>query len=131
MRTGEAAFLGFSPSDILVDRTRVSALPICPISQRTFNWLNFLALTFVLQVQMKNSVPLILTFTIFYSKVKIFLYRLFRSERRHFVDPDVGCRTQVLHTLQDVPAQSLHGFCLPNPTYSFNINLAVVSLTTL
>ena len=32
MITGEAAFLGFSPSDILVDRTRVSALYICPIS---------------------------------------------------------------------------------------------------
>ena len=43
MRTGQAAFLGFSPSDILVDRTRVSALLFCPISQRTFVWLNFLA----------------------------------------------------------------------------------------
>ena len=36
MRTREAVFLGFSPSDILVDRTRVSALHICPISQHTF-----------------------------------------------------------------------------------------------
>ena len=32
---------GFNPSDILVDRTRVSAMPICPISQRTFVWPNF------------------------------------------------------------------------------------------
>ena len=50
MRTGEAAFLGFSPSDISVDCTRVSALPICPISQRTLVWLNFLALKIFLQV---------------------------------------------------------------------------------
>ena len=41
MRSGEAAFLGFSPFDILVDRTRVSALPICLISQHTFVWLIF------------------------------------------------------------------------------------------
>ena len=46
MMTGEAAFLGFSPSDILVDCTRVSAMPICPNSQRTFVWLCFLALIF-------------------------------------------------------------------------------------
>ena len=36
MVTGEAAFLGFSPSDVFVDRIRVSALPICLISQHTF-----------------------------------------------------------------------------------------------
>ena len=36
MMTGEAAFRGFSPSDILVERTKISALPICPI---TFVWL--------------------------------------------------------------------------------------------
>ena len=41
--TGEGGFLGFSPSDILVDRTRVSELSICPISQCTFVSLNFLA----------------------------------------------------------------------------------------
>ena len=49
MRWWEAAFLDFSPSDILVDHTRVSALPICPIcpiSQRTFVWFNFLAKIF-------------------------------------------------------------------------------------
>ena len=40
MRAGEAAFLGFSFSDILVDRTRVLALPICPISHLTFVWIN-------------------------------------------------------------------------------------------
>ena len=33
-------------SDILVDRTRVSAMCICPISQHTFFWLNFLAYNF-------------------------------------------------------------------------------------
>ena len=32
MRTGQAAVLEFSPSDILVDHTTVSALPICPTS---------------------------------------------------------------------------------------------------
>ena len=37
---GEAAFLGFSHSDILVDRTRVSVMPISPVSQHTFVWLN-------------------------------------------------------------------------------------------
>ena len=52
MRTGEAAFLGFNPSDILVDRTRVSALPICPIIAHTFVWLNFLAQTFFLKSSM-------------------------------------------------------------------------------
>ena len=50
MRKGKAAFLGFSPSDILVDRTRVSALAFCPISQHTVVWLNFLALQNVLHV---------------------------------------------------------------------------------
>ena len=44
MMTGEAAFLGFSSSDILVDCSRVSAMSICPISQRTFVWLNLSAL---------------------------------------------------------------------------------------
>ena len=44
MMTGEAAFLGFSPSDILIECTGVSEMPICPISQRTFVWPNFLAL---------------------------------------------------------------------------------------
>ena len=43
MRSREADFLGFSPSDMLVDRTRGSALPICPITQHTFVWLNCLA----------------------------------------------------------------------------------------
>ena len=40
MMTGEAAFLGFSLSDILVDHTGISAMPIYPISQCTFVWLN-------------------------------------------------------------------------------------------
>ena len=40
--TGEAAFLGFSPSDILVGRTRVSAMSISPIRQGTFSWPIFL-----------------------------------------------------------------------------------------
>ena len=35
MKTGETDFLGFSLSDILVDRTGVSVMPICPISQHT------------------------------------------------------------------------------------------------
>ena len=43
MMTGKAAFLGFSPSDILVDYTGVSAIPICPISQCNFVWLFFKA----------------------------------------------------------------------------------------
>ena len=43
MMTGKAAFLGFSSSDILVVRTRVSAMCIC---QHTFAWLNFLAYIF-------------------------------------------------------------------------------------
>ena len=34
-------FPPFSPSDILVDRTGVSVMPSCPISQRTFVWLSF------------------------------------------------------------------------------------------
>ena len=34
--TGKAAFLGFSPFDILVDCIGVSAMPVCPISQCTF-----------------------------------------------------------------------------------------------
>ena len=42
MRTGQAAVLGYSPSDILVDRTTNSALPICPTSQCTFVGPNFL-----------------------------------------------------------------------------------------
>ena len=42
--------LGFSPSDILVDWTRVSAMPICPISRSNFVWLKFFALTKLLQV---------------------------------------------------------------------------------
>ena len=42
--SGEAALLSFSPSDILVDRTRLSAMPICPISQHSLVWLNLLAL---------------------------------------------------------------------------------------
>ena len=46
----EAALLSFSPFDILVDRTRLSAMPICPISQHTLFWLNFLALKKILQV---------------------------------------------------------------------------------
>ena len=50
MRAGEGAFLGFSPSYILVDRTKVLALPIYPISQRTFVWLNSLTLKKILQV---------------------------------------------------------------------------------
>ena len=41
MRTGKTAFLGFSLSNILVYCTGVSALPICPISQRTFFLPNF------------------------------------------------------------------------------------------
>ena len=41
MKTGEAAFLGFSPSDILVERTRVSTLPLCQTSCPTFAWLIF------------------------------------------------------------------------------------------
>ena len=40
MMTGEAAFLGFSLSDILVNHTGISAMPICPISQCTFVWLH-------------------------------------------------------------------------------------------
>ena len=39
MRTGY--FLGLSPSDILVDCTRVSTCPICPINKCTFVWHNF------------------------------------------------------------------------------------------
>ena len=42
--TGKAAFLGCTPSDMLVDRSGVSAIPICQIRQRTFVWLNFLTL---------------------------------------------------------------------------------------
>ena len=38
-RTGY--FLGLSPSDILVDCTRVSASPICPINKCSFIWHNF------------------------------------------------------------------------------------------
>ena len=41
MRTGKAGFLGFSPCDILIGRTRISALPVCLISQYTFGWLIF------------------------------------------------------------------------------------------
>ena len=41
MSIGEAAFLSFSPSDILVDHTRVSALPICSSALCTFVWPNF------------------------------------------------------------------------------------------
>ena len=41
MMTGEAAFLGFSPSDILVDGTGVSVMPISPICKGSFVWLNF------------------------------------------------------------------------------------------
>ena len=50
--TGESAFLGFSTSDILVDRTGGSAMPICPISQRTFVRLKFLALKKILKFSM-------------------------------------------------------------------------------
>ena len=49
MMTEETAFLGFSPSDILVNRTRVAALSLCPISQRTFVQL-FFQLKIFLQV---------------------------------------------------------------------------------
>ena len=38
MRTDEAALLGLIPSDIFVHRTTVSAVLICPFSQRTFSW---------------------------------------------------------------------------------------------
>ena len=44
MMTGEAAWLGFSSSDIFVDRTGVSELHFSPNSQRTFVSPNFLAL---------------------------------------------------------------------------------------
>ena len=40
MRTGEVALLGFIPSDMFVDHTTVSAVPICPFSQRTLQVLN-------------------------------------------------------------------------------------------
>ena len=50
MMTREAAFLGFSLFDILIDRTGVSAMHICPISQRTFDWLIFFSLKKILQV---------------------------------------------------------------------------------
>ena len=46
MRTGQAAFLGFSISELLADCTRVLAFPICPTNQCTFVWLNFLPLQF-------------------------------------------------------------------------------------
>ena len=52
MMTGEAAFLGFSPSDILVGFTRVSAIPISPIGQGTFAWPNFFTLKKILKFSM-------------------------------------------------------------------------------
>ena len=51
MMTGDAAFLGFSTSDILVEFTRVSVVPICPISLRTFVWLMFLDFLKIFKVQ--------------------------------------------------------------------------------
>ena len=46
MMSGDPALLGLSPSDILVDCTRVSAMSIgqISISISTLVWLNFLAL---------------------------------------------------------------------------------------
>ena len=37
--TGEAAFLNFSHFDTFIGRAGVSAMPICPISQRNLIWL--------------------------------------------------------------------------------------------
>ena len=45
-------FLDLSPSDILVDRTRVSACPICPIKECTFVWHNFSPYNFVFKFVM-------------------------------------------------------------------------------
>ena len=42
LRSGKAAFISFRPFDIFVDCTRVSAMPIFPISQHTFVWITFL-----------------------------------------------------------------------------------------
>ena len=50
MITGKAAFLGFNTFDILGGSNGVLAMPICPISQRTLVWINFLDLKKNLQV---------------------------------------------------------------------------------
>ena len=73
MMTGEAAFLGFSPFDILVDRTRVAALSICPISQGTFVCLNFLAYFF------KDF------FFFFFLKLSMIFFGLFKTYLSEFI----------------------------------------------
>ena len=56
-RTGY--FLGLSPSDILVDHTRVSACPICPINKCdkcTYVWHKFSLWNFVFKFVMNSSI---------------------------------------------------------------------------